>query len=86
MDMCELGQYLIFPMFEGDLTKLNVVNTNDVIQIALEIGQGIAFLHKAFIVHRDIKPANILYRICSNGKRTFVLCDYGLAKKGTSIV
>ena len=33
---------------------------NDAIDIATQVGEGLAEAHKAGIVHRDIKPANLL--------------------------
>ena len=50
--------------------------TIEVIQIAMQICEGMAAAHNKSIVHRDIKPANIM--IESNG--IVKILDFGLAK------
>lgn len=45
------------------------------IRLALDIAQGIAFLHENGIIHRDIKPQNVLVDHHWRGK----LCDFSFA-------
>ncbi|MFC1499813.1 protein kinase [Candidatus Zixiibacteriota bacterium] len=49
---------------------------DEALDIAIQIGQGLARAHKEGIVHRDIKPANTI--LTTNG--TVKIVDFGLAK------
>ena len=59
-----------------DLIGKKDLSINEVLDISLQISDGLAVAHEAGIVHRDIKPQNILM-----GKDGRVrICDFGLAK------
>jgi serine/threonine protein kinase/tetratricopeptide (TPR) repeat protein len=59
-----------------DLIARKELSTGEVLDIALQVSDGLAVAHQAGIVHRDIKPQNILM-----GKDGRVrICDFGLAK------
>ncbi len=49
----------------------------EVLKLAIEIGQGIEVAHKKHILHRDIKLENILW---DQSENKYVLGDFGLAK------
>jgi TolB-like protein/Flp pilus assembly protein TadD/predicted Ser/Thr protein kinase len=51
------------------------LDTNRVIEIALQVTEGLQAAHRADIVHRDIKPANII--IAPDGRAKIM--DFGLA-------
>jgi serine/threonine protein kinase len=50
------------------------------IDIAAQIGEGLAYAHQHQVVHRDIKPANILI----NGEGHAKIADFGIARMRSS--
>lgn len=47
-----------------------------ILDIVVEVAQGLHFAHSKGVVHRDVKPSNILFK----GDGTVVLADFGIAK------
>ncbi|MCG6117130.1 MAG: serine/threonine protein kinase [Aquimonas sp.] len=47
-----------------------------ILDIVVEVAQGLTFAHGKGVVHRDVKPSNILFK----GDGTVVLADFGIAK------
>ena len=72
--------YLVMAYYEGETLKQRIeqgsLGVDDAIDIATQVGQGLAEAHGAGIVHRDIKPANLL--IAKGG--VVKILDFGLAK------
>lgn len=56
--------------------KAGALPVNDVVDIAIQIGQGLTKAHDAGIIHRDLKPENLMIRRDGYAK----ILDFGLAK------
>ncbi len=65
---------------EGETLKKRIergpLKFDEAIDIAIQVGQGLAKAHEHGIVHRDIKPANIMLTTDSVAK----IVDFGVAK------
>jgi serine/threonine protein kinase len=59
-----------------DRIKGGPLEVNEAMELAVQLGRGLAKAHEHGIIHRDIKPANIL--ITDDGMVKIV--DFGLAK------
>ena len=72
--------YLVMAYYEGETLKERIdrgaLQVDDAVDIATQVGRGLAEAHGAGIVHRDIKPANLLI---AKGCIVKIL-DFGLAK------
>ncbi len=72
--------YIAMELIEGgtlrDLTASGPVPTKKLLELSVQIAEGLAAAHAAGIVHRDLKPANVMV-----SKHGYVkILDFGLAK------
>jgi serine/threonine protein kinase len=80
IDETQDGQlFIAMAYYEGETLKKKVSSeqlaVNAIIDIAIQIAEGLVSAHEAGIVHRDIKPANIM--ITNRGEVKII--DFGLA-------
>ncbi|MGD0212084.1 MAG: protein kinase [Terriglobales bacterium] len=68
------GETLVRKMRRGPLPMAEAVD------IAIQIGEGLAAAHAGAVVHRDIKPSNVI--LAQNGVAKIV--DFGLARLASS--
>ena len=84
----EIGQsddqsFIVMPLLEGqslrDKLTEGALPVEQALDIAIEVGRGLAKAHGSGIIHRDIKPGNVLLTKDGHAK----IVDFGLAKLGT---
>ena len=72
--------YLVMAYYEGETLKEKIergpLPMDEAVDIAIQVGQGLAEAHTAGVVHRDIKPANVMLPKGAPVK----IVDFGLAK------
>ncbi|MFG2332517.1 tetratricopeptide repeat protein [Streptomyces sp. NPDC048604] len=80
--------YLVMELLEGrNLSQLLEANKQaplpvpDVVDIAEQVADALAYTHRQGIVHRDLKPANIM-RLTDGAVK---ICDFGIARLGADI-
>ena len=98
VDIYEIGewdnlQFIVMPFLAGEnlATRLNnndlkPLALDQVIQIAIQIAQGLNALHEAKILHRDLKPSNIWLTQQKSGRDKIIILDLGLAHKLESTI
>ncbi|MGW2305172.1 tetratricopeptide repeat protein [Streptomyces sp. NPDC001809] len=80
--------FLVMELLEGrNLSQLLAANAqhplpvHDVVEIADQVADALAYTHRHGVVHRDLKPANIM-RLRDG---TVKICDFGIARLGADV-
>ncbi|MFI1016766.1 tetratricopeptide repeat protein [Streptomyces sp. NPDC020965] len=80
--------YLVMELLDGhNLSQLLTANeqrplpVDEVVDIAEQVADALAYTHERGIVHRDLKPANIM-RLTDGAVK---ICDFGIARLGEDI-
>ena len=70
-------QYSIMPFYENDLKRIipQLSDYKQIIDIIIELGEALKYIHSQGIIHRDLKPENVL--IADDGH--LILTDFGIA-------
>lgn len=77
----ELDQtFIVMEYLAGETLVDKFYHPGRLIEIAIDVAEGLDVAHAAGIVHRDIKPANIFV----NQRGTAKILDFGLAKSADS--
>ena len=74
MELCDGGD------FEDFLRKSKKVDELQMVDIAIQLLDGISYCHSKSIIHRDLKPQNI-FIIENKEKINLKIGDFGLSKK-----
>jgi eukaryotic-like serine/threonine-protein kinase len=77
----ETNAYLVMKYVEGEsladrIRRVGAVPEDQVLEVARQLLDALAYCHGEGVIHRDVKPANIIIR--SDGQ--MVLVDFGLVK------
>ncbi|MEP3481154.1 MAG: serine/threonine-protein kinase [Fuerstiella sp.] len=74
--------YLVMPYVRGATLQTRIdrnggLSLTEILQVAVQVADGLAAAHQQGLVHRDIKPANIMLE---DGVERVSITDFGLAR------
>ncbi len=72
--------FLVMAFYPGETLRRRLargpLEVLEAVELAMQVGRGLAHAHQAGIVHRDVKPANVLITARGEAK----ILDFGIAK------
>jgi Tol biopolymer transport system component len=68
--------YIVSELIEGSSLRDSGLSARRIIEVAVQVAEGLAAAHRAGITHRDLKPENIM--VTPDGRAKIL--DFGLAK------
>ncbi|HLG93820.1 MAG TPA: serine/threonine-protein kinase, partial [candidate division Zixibacteria bacterium] len=72
--------FIVMEYIEGqrlsELAKTEKLSLQEILNLAIQVGEGLQAAHEKGVMHRDINPTNILV----SSKRVAKITDFGLAK------
>ncbi|MBI2568270.1 MAG: protein kinase [Candidatus Schekmanbacteria bacterium] len=77
--------FITMELIEGQSLKEHLagegpVPVDEALDMARQIGMGLAEAHAAGVIHRDLKPANVMLSGRNGANRRAVITDFGLAR------
>ena len=70
--------FMVTELMDGNLLNYVLEDATVVRDVARQLLEGLAFMHKKGIAHTDIKPDNILWRKTPDGKIEVKIADFGM--------
>jgi serine/threonine-protein kinase len=76
--------YIVMELLQGEslrqrLERVGALPRPLMVQLAREVGKGLAAAHKEGVVHRDLKPENLFISL-EYGEERFKILDFGISK------
>jgi eukaryotic-like serine/threonine-protein kinase len=91
VDVLDLGQlpsgapYMVMEFLDGESLRARIeragpMSPPEILDVALQLLEGVAAAHAAGIIHRDLKPDNVFLVKQSNGTTFVKILDFGISK------
>jgi serine/threonine protein kinase len=76
--------FIVYEFVEGQTLReslhQNRWNTEAILQLGMQLADGLEAAHERGVVHRDLKPENVMVKVESGRSQQSKILDFGLAK------